>query len=80
SFPEYKARLMDTTLGRLKEENDSVVHIHVTHDLAVMALKRILLKRPIGPEDREPFQGGICVTIDREGIVYLYNSGEVLEI
>jgi broad specificity phosphatase PhoE len=80
SFPEYEARLIDATLGRLKEESDPVVHIHVTHDLAVMALKRIMLKETIGPEEREPFQGGICIAIDKKGTTHLYNSGEVLEL
>jgi broad specificity phosphatase PhoE len=80
SFSDYEDRLMETTLVRLKEENNPIVHIHVTHDLAVMALKRIMLKRPIGPEDREPFQGGVCVVVDSEGTTYLYNSGEVFEL
>jgi broad specificity phosphatase PhoE len=74
SFSEYKARLIETTLGRLMVENDLVLHIHVTHDLAVMALKRILLKRPLDKEDRESFQGGICTTIDKDGIWCLFNS------
>lgn len=74
SFEEYRIRLLETTLGRLKKETDPTLHIHVSHDLALMALKRILLQRPIDENDREPFQGGICTTIDREGILRLYNS------
>jgi broad specificity phosphatase PhoE len=76
SFEEYKIRLVETTLGRLKKETDPALHIHVSHDLALMALKRILLQGPIDENDREPFQGGICTAIDENGIWRLYNSGE----
>lgn len=75
-FENYKVKLLDHTLGRLKGENHPVMHIHVTHDLALMAIKRILLQRPIGYEDRDPFQGGICSIIDNKGTLYLYNSQE----
>jgi broad specificity phosphatase PhoE len=76
SFEEYSFRLLETTMGRLKKETDPALHIHVSHDLALMALKRILLQRPIDENDREPFQGGICTTIDRDGLLRLYNSEE----
>ncbi|MHA2002701.1 MAG: histidine phosphatase family protein [Candidatus Thorarchaeota archaeon] len=76
SFDEYRNRLVETTLGRLMKETESVLHIHVSHDLALMALKRILLQRPIDEHDREPFQGGICTSIDKEGNSRLYNTKE----
>lgn len=76
SFAEYEARLLEATLGRLKNENDPIVHIHVTHDLAVLAFKRTLLKKPLEEEDRESFQGGFCVIIDKDDQWHLYNSGE----
>jgi len=74
SFEDYRVRLIETTLGKLANENGPVMHIHVSHDLALMAIKRILLQRPVGNQDREPFQGGICTSIDKEGISRLYNS------
>jgi broad specificity phosphatase PhoE len=76
SFEEYRSRLMETTLTRLEKENDPVIHIHVTHDLALMAFKRILLQKPIGQADREFYQGGICTTIEKDGLWLLYNSGQ----
>ncbi|MFW9890100.1 MAG: histidine phosphatase family protein [Candidatus Thorarchaeota archaeon] len=76
SFESYRNRLMEATIERLRNENKSVIHIHVTHDLALMSIKRILLERSIGHRDREPFQGGICTSIDTEGVSYLYNSGQ----
>jgi broad specificity phosphatase PhoE len=76
SFEEYRIRLLETTLGRLKKETDAALHIHVSHDLALMALKRILLQRPIDENDREPFQGGICTAVDGDGLLLLYNSRE----
>jgi hypothetical protein len=41
---------------------ENIMHVHVTHDLAMMSAKRILLKRPLVPEDREPYLGGLGVT------------------
>jgi broad specificity phosphatase PhoE len=79
-FEDYKLKLLKHTFGRLKEEKEPFMHVHVTHDLALMAIKRILLQRPIGYEDRESFQGGICCTIDKEGSFYLYNSGEETDL
>jgi broad specificity phosphatase PhoE len=76
SFEEYRIRLLETTLERLKKETGPMLHIHVSHDLALMAFKRILLQRPIDENDREPFQGGICTTFDGEGLLRLYNSEE----
>lgn len=80
SFGDYRSRLIETTLGRLMKEDEPTVHIHVSHDLGLMALKRILLQRPIGYEDREPFQGGICSAIDRVGVGRLFNSNEELRL
>lgn len=74
-FEEYKNKLTDETLGRLMREETPVLHIHVSHDLGLMAMKRILLQRPVGPEDREPYLGGMCFTIDMNGLLYLFNSG-----
>jgi hypothetical protein len=75
-FEEYRVRLIETTLAKLAKENDPVMHIHVTHDLALMAFKRILLQRPIGRSDREPYQGGICTAIGLDGLWLLYNSNQ----
>ncbi len=80
SWSEYEARLMETTLQRLKKDRGPVVHIYVTHDLAVMAMKRILLKRTLDNEDRESFLGGICVCIEEKGDMLLYNSGHETEL
>jgi broad specificity phosphatase PhoE len=76
SFESYRVRLMEATLERLRKEKDSVMHIHVSHDLGLMALKRILLQRPIDENDREPFQGGICATVLRDGSLRFHCSEE----
>jgi broad specificity phosphatase PhoE len=76
SFESYRIRLMEATLERLTKEKKSAMHIHVSHDLGLMAIKRILLERPIRHLDREPFQGGICITLDRDGFMHLYNSNQ----
>lgn len=61
-FEAYRSRLMAATIERLRITKSPELHIHVTHDLAVMAIKRILLGRPLEFEDREPFLGGISVS------------------
>ncbi|MFW9913718.1 MAG: histidine phosphatase family protein [Candidatus Thorarchaeota archaeon] len=79
SFKSYRGRLLEATIEKLRNENKSVMHIHVTHDLALMSIKRILLQRTIGNLDREPYQGGICISINR-GVSHLYNSEEVTRL
>lgn len=80
SFESYRGRLLEATIERLRSEKESVMHIHVTHDLALMSIKRILLQRTIGNQDREPYQGGICISINRDGVPHLYNSEEVTRL
>ena len=67
NFLEYRPRLVDATLGRLSSERQAALHVHVTHDLAVMAFKRIILNRPLESTDREPFLGGVSISIDEDG-------------
>jgi broad specificity phosphatase PhoE len=66
-FNEYEPRLMDHLVRRLSAEGPGAMHIHVTHDLALMAAKRMLLGRPVASSDREPYLGGIGIVIDDEG-------------
>ncbi len=61
SFSEFQERLMDDTLRRFASLKDNQVHIHVTHDLALMCVKRTLSGRVLTEEDREPYLGGIAV-------------------
>ncbi|MFW9835125.1 MAG: histidine phosphatase family protein [Candidatus Thorarchaeota archaeon] len=78
-FADYRSRLMDDTVKRLSHEQGNVVHIHVTHDLAMMSAKRILLKRPLESRDREPYLGGLGVTKNNDEL-FLYVAGETLPI
>ncbi|UCE10986.1 MAG: histidine phosphatase family protein [Candidatus Thorarchaeota archaeon] len=75
-FGEYGARLLEATIGRLSEADDGVIHIHVTHDLALMAAKRTLLTRPVAMSDRDPFLGGLGVVIGDDRKMFLSSSGE----
>jgi len=58
-FTMYAERLKRDLVERLAVDKGRAMHIHITHDLALMAAKRIFLKRPISWEDREPFLGGL---------------------
>ena len=62
-FGKYQDRLITDTVKRLTSVNENIMHVHVTHDLAMMSAKRMLLKRPLVPEDREPYLGGLAVTV-----------------
>jgi len=61
-FENYQDRLIGDTVKRLISFKENIMHVHVTHDLAMMSAKRILLKKPLVPEDREPYLGGLGVT------------------
>jgi broad specificity phosphatase PhoE len=62
-FDEYRERLIEATVKRLVSLKENIMHVHVTHDLAMMCIKRILLKRTLVPEDREPYLGGLGFTV-----------------
>lgn len=62
-FDQFKIRLMDDTVKRLLSLNKPELHIHVTHDLSLMSAKRTFFDRALGWQDREPYLGGVGVTI-----------------
>jgi broad specificity phosphatase PhoE len=76
AFQQYQSRILKDTLVRILTIKKNEMHIHITHDLALMALKRILMKRAVEFEDREPFLGGFGVEVDSEGNVTYYSAGE----
>jgi len=61
-FDDYRKRLIGDTVERMVTQRENIMYVHVTHDLAMMSAKRILLNRPLVPEDREPYLGGLGVT------------------
>lgn len=78
-FGDYQDRLIEATVGRLTSVDESIMHVHVTHDLAMMSAKRILLKRPLTPDDREPYLGGLAVTFS-ESQAMLHVAGETFPL
>lgn len=74
-FDEFSVRLMDDTLKQLLAVNDNTMHIHVTHDLAMMCTKRILFDRPLTRDDRVPYLGGLGITL-KNGIPILFAAGK----
>ena len=78
-FDDYQDRLIEATVKRLTSLKENIMHVHVTHDLALMSAKRILLQRPLVPNDREPYLGGLGVTVaDSETILNV--AGETIPI
>ena len=67
-FEHYRTRLLEATLGRLSNASEPEFHIHISHDLSLMALKRIILNRALVDSDRESFLGGVSISFDRNGI------------
>ncbi|MDF1538572.1 MAG: phosphoglycerate mutase family protein [Candidatus Thorarchaeota archaeon] len=78
-FEDYKQRFVQDIVERISNAESGSLHIHITHDLALMAAKRILMPRAIGYDDREPFLGGIGLMIQDEEYT-LYSSGETFHI
>ena len=71
-FAHYTRVLIDETIGRLRRANEPVLHVHVTHDLALMAMKRALLGTPLRRGHREPYLGGLAVSIGEDGKTHRY--------
>jgi len=78
-FANYQERLLGDTVKRLISQNENVLDVHVTHDLALMSSKRILLNRPLTPADREPYLGGLAVTVSGADTL-LHIAGKTLPI
>ncbi|KXH73526.1 MAG: hypothetical protein AM326_10625 [Candidatus Thorarchaeota archaeon SMTZ-45] len=78
-FIEYQDRLLTDTVKRLFSNREASTYVHVTHDLAMMCAKRILLKRTLSERDREPFLGGLGITLASPGAI-IFVSGEELPI
>ena len=74
-FDSYQSRLMDDTVKKLISLDEPAIHIHVTHDLAMMAVKRMIFSRPLVNEDREPYLGGLGVIVD--GSDSLFFTGDM---
>lgn len=78
-FDDYRVRLIDDTVKKLISEQENIMYVHVTHDLAMMSAKRILLKRPLVNEDREPYLGGLGFTFTGSEAL-LYITGKTIPI
>ena len=73
-FNEFSVRLMEDTMKRLLAVKDNMMHIHVTHDLAMMCTKRILFNRPLTRDDRVPYLGGLGITV-KDGVPKFFAAG-----
>jgi broad specificity phosphatase PhoE len=74
-FKQFQERLMDDTIRRFTSLKENHVHIHVTHDLALMSAKRVLCGRNLKEEDREPYLGGIAIAF-RNSELRVFIGGE----
>ena len=80
-FDKFSVRLMGDTVKRLLAVEDNMMHIHVTHDLAMMCTKRILFDRPLTREDRVPFLGGLGITLKNDVLtLFVGRSSEPMEL
>ncbi len=69
SFDIFFSRLSSGIIDPLRKSNNATQYIHVTHDLALMSLKRGLFRRPLSNEDREPYLGGIGLTYNGSQLI-----------
>ncbi|MFW9787657.1 MAG: histidine phosphatase family protein [Candidatus Thorarchaeota archaeon] len=79
SYDDYRKRLMGDTVLRLVSHEECEIHVHVTHDFTMMGAKRMFLERPLLPDDREPYLGGLGVTRSKTGLL-LNIQGDVIPI
>lgn len=79
SFEEFGAELIDNTVKRLLSTKGNIMQIHATHDLSLMCTKRILFDRALTLDDREPFLGGIGITVE-DSIPILFVKGKTSAI
>ncbi len=78
-FDDYRNRLLGDTVKRLISQEENIMHVHSTHDFALMSAKRMLLKRPLLLEDREPYLGNLGVT-KTDSELLLYVNGKTIPI
>ncbi len=64
---EYGAHLFAETVERAINAGPSELHIHVTHDLAIMVMKRLVLGRALQRDDRENYLGGLGIRAYADG-------------
>ncbi|MFW9809929.1 MAG: hypothetical protein ACFFE6_11195, partial [Candidatus Thorarchaeota archaeon] len=50
------------------------IFVHITHDLALMSAKRMLLERDLIFEDREPYLGGLGLVESDSGLELFMGS------
>jgi len=79
SFNRFQERLMDDTFRRFSSLKENHVHIHITHDLALMSAKRVISGRKLTQEDREPYLGGIAVAF-KNSSYRIFMTGESEEL
>jgi len=80
-FNEFSVRLIDDTVRRFLALKNNMMHIHVTHDLALMCTKRILFGRPLTRDDREPFLAGLGISIqDKTPILFVSSTQNRIDL
>ncbi|MFW9811583.1 MAG: histidine phosphatase family protein [Candidatus Thorarchaeota archaeon] len=73
-FEDYRVRFMADTIERLISAKEPIIFIHITHDLALLSAKRMLLERALKFEDREPYLGGLGVAKVDTGLELFISS------
>ena len=69
-----------TEIIQFAAEND-VVYICTTHDFTLMSAKRMFLGRDLDYDDREPFLGGLGLTVDGSEVeVFIGSANRAISI
>lgn len=80
-YEDFKSKFKNDTIERLVAADKNVIYVCTTHDFTLMSAKRILLGRDLVYEDREPFLGGLGLTLaDSEVKVFIGSSDRVISI
>jgi broad specificity phosphatase PhoE len=80
-YEDYRTKFMNDTVGRLVASEGNVIYIYTTHDFTLMSAKRMFLDRNLDYDDREPFLGGLGLTLSDSGVeVFIGSANRAISI
>ncbi|MFX1368913.1 MAG: histidine phosphatase family protein [Promethearchaeota archaeon] len=66
---DFTQRLVKATIGRLMKAPKDSLHIHITHDLVVMAARKVFLDVDTRDDNPVAYLGGFGLTPSRGGLI-----------
>jgi len=78
---DFTQRLVKSTIGRLIKAPRETLHIHVTHDIVVMAARKVFLDVDTTEENKIAYLGGFALTRTEGALLaFLDNKQDLIKI